>query len=375
MEILEAINPVESYLCDMASMKWNPIATTFELLPACNMDCKMCYVRMSMKEMQKRGKMMDADEWINIGKQVVDEGVLFILLTGGEPLLHPEFMKIYDELRRLGLVVNINTNATLIDEKMADFFLKNKPRRINISLYGASNETYSRLCNNPKGFTQVENAIKLLKERDIHMKLNFCITPYNIMDVEKMVEFAEKYEIPVAPTTYMYPPNRKDNVVNYDEHRLSPKQAAQAKMNLDMIEKGDDFVDYAKDILNDIKNIESEKLNNKDEKPQCGFGCRAGNSTFWINWQGEMTSCGMLSAKGIDIKEYGINQSWKMLNEQVSSTKRNSKCPSCKYKNICQVCVASCQAETGEFDGVPQYLCDMCVEYEKLLVEYINKKV
>ena len=88
-----------------------------------------------------------------------------------------------------------------------------------------------------------------------------------------------------------------------------------------------------------------------------------------------MTSCGMLSAKGIDIKEYGMNQSWKMLNEQVSSTKRNSKCPSCKYKNICQVCVASCQAETGEFDGVPQYLCDMCAEYEKLLVEYINKKV
>ena len=124
-----------------------------------------------------------------------------------------------------------------------------------------------------------------------------------------------------------------------------------------------------------MQNIESEKLNNKDEKPQCGFGCRAGNSTFWINWQGEMTSCGMLSAKGIDIKEYGINQSWKMLNEQVSSTKRNSKCPSCKYKNICQVCVASCQAETGEFDGVPQYLCDMCTEYEKLLVEYINKKV
>ena len=130
-----------------------------------------------------------------------------------------------------------------------------------------------------------------------------------------------------------------------------------------------------KEIIDDIKNIESEKLNNKDEKPQSGFGCRAGNSTFWINWQGEMTSCGMLSAKGIDIKEYGMNQSWKMLNEQVSSTKRNSKCPSCKYKNICQVCVASCQAETGEFDGVPQYLCDMCTEYEKLLVEYINKKV
>ena len=73
MEILEAINPVESYLCDMASMKWNPIATTFELLPACNMDCKMCYVRMSMKEMQKRGKMMDADEIKAVIQTVLSE--------------------------------------------------------------------------------------------------------------------------------------------------------------------------------------------------------------------------------------------------------------------------------------------------------------
>lgn len=367
MEILDGISTMENYLCDMASMEWRPIAATFELLPACNMDCKMCYVRMSMKEMNERGRMMNADEWIEMGQKAVDEGVLFMLLTGGEPLLHPQFKEIYEGLRRLGLIVNINTNATLIDEEMANFFAKNKPRRVNISLYGASNETYKNLCNNPKGFTQVENAIKLLKARNIHIKLNFCITPYNIMDMDKMIEFAEKYEIPVAPTSYMYPPNRKEKLGDYNAHRLTPYEAAKARFDLDIKEKGDEFGAFAKTTLDDIKSRENLE-------PICerGFGCRAGNSTFWINWQGEMTACGMLSGETIDLKKHGMKQSWKMLNEKVSCTKRNDKCPTCKYKNICYVCVASCQAEAGAFEGVPQYLCDMNKEYEKLLIKHID---
>ena len=35
---------------------------------------------------------------------------------------------------------------TLIDEDMADFLAKDKPRRVNVTLYGASNKTYERLC-------------------------------------------------------------------------------------------------------------------------------------------------------------------------------------------------------------------------------------
>lgn len=45
----------------------------------------------------------------------------------------------------------INTNATLIDETIANFLEKNKPRMINISLYVESNDTYAKLCNNPMG--------------------------------------------------------------------------------------------------------------------------------------------------------------------------------------------------------------------------------
>lgn len=89
------------------------------------------------------------EEWIDLAKQMADAGVLFLLLTGGEPLLFPGFKKLYMELKNLGMILTINTNGTLIDEEWADFFAKNRPRRINITLYGSDDTAYETLCHYP----------------------------------------------------------------------------------------------------------------------------------------------------------------------------------------------------------------------------------
>ena len=74
------------------------------------------------------------------------------LLTGGEPLLFPGFKELYIELQKMGMILTINTNGTLIDEEWADFFQKYKPRRMNITLYGADDQAYEQLCHYPGGF-------------------------------------------------------------------------------------------------------------------------------------------------------------------------------------------------------------------------------
>ena len=71
--------------------------------------------------------------------------ILFLLLTGGEPLLFPDFKTLYRRLRNLGMILTINTNGTLLDEAWADFFATYPPRRINITLYGADAASYDRL--------------------------------------------------------------------------------------------------------------------------------------------------------------------------------------------------------------------------------------
>ena len=65
----------------------------------------------------------------------------------------------------------LNTNGTLLTEERAELLLKYPPRKVNISLYGASASTYRDVCGYEEGFEKVLHAIQLLKERSIPVKL------------------------------------------------------------------------------------------------------------------------------------------------------------------------------------------------------------
>ena len=78
----------EKYLIGRAAEKHVPLNASLELLPLCNMNCDMCYVRLSREEMEAQGRLRRADEWLALAEQMRKAGTLFVLLTGGEPLLY-----------------------------------------------------------------------------------------------------------------------------------------------------------------------------------------------------------------------------------------------------------------------------------------------
>ena len=94
---------LRKYIYQKAARDRTPVSGTFELTPRCNMNCRMCYIRMSEEEMNARGREYTADEWIRMGRVCAQRGMLFLLFTGGEPFLRKDFRKIYTELKKLGL--------------------------------------------------------------------------------------------------------------------------------------------------------------------------------------------------------------------------------------------------------------------------------
>ena len=90
------------------------------------MNCDMCYIRLSPSEMEAQGRLRSLEEWSQAAEEIKNAGTLFLLLTGGEPLLYPEFKQLYLKLKDMGFVITINTNGTLIDEAWADFFSDHK---------------------------------------------------------------------------------------------------------------------------------------------------------------------------------------------------------------------------------------------------------
>ena len=350
---------ITEYLHNKASMVGIPLNGTFELTPLCNMNCRMCYIRMDKEKQESIHPLISAKQWIELGKEIKDKGMLYLLITGGEPFLRNDLRDILTELQKIGLVITINTNATLIDEKTISWLKKCPPSRLNITLYGASNETYARLCNNPKGFDQVKHAIHLLKDIGIAIKLNCSVTPYNVDDLEKIIEFAKEEKLIIQPTSYMFPPLRKNKHLIGQNDRFTPEEAAYYSAKIERLLNGDEL------FLEKMKRETSLSLNTDNE--ECGEGdiirCRAGKCSFWITWDGRLLPCGMFPQKGISVFDEGFEKAWNKTKNMVNYIRLPAKCHYCSIKDQCRVCAAMVITESGSFDTVPQYRCDMAHAY------------
>lgn len=370
MEPMEDANTVEKMLLAKSASVYSPANGSIELLPLCNMNCDMCYVHLTKKQLDEAGgRIHTGKEWLEIGKQMAENGTLFLLLTGGEPLLHPDFKEIYLGLRKLGIIITINTNATLIDEEWIAFFKQHKPRRINITLYGTSNETYERLCHYKNGYDKVIRAIQMLKEADIPTKVGFSLARNNQQDAGGVLKMVNDMDIPVTFDTYMLPATRERKLPYNEQARLGPREAALTFVHnldkLDTIEHVEEYVDKQ------LKLVEDHVIG---EEVEGVMQCMAGRCSYTVNWQGEMHPCVILTSPSTNVFEVGFKKAWENIVEGCSKIRLYSGCSVCKLRPICRTCAASHLLESGSYSGKPEYMCiythTLYEEYKKMQKEF-----
>ena len=368
MEPLEGATTVERMLLDQARRTRTPANGSIELLPLCNMNCDMCYVRLSREEMEAKGRLRTADEWLEIGRQMKDAGVLFLLLTGGEPFLYPDFRRLYLELRKMGMIITINTNGTLINEDLAEFFGKYKPRRVNITLYGTDEETYDKLCHYPGGYEKTLRGIRLLREQGVDVKVGGSLARANRDDLDKLLDIGEELDIPVRVDTYMIPATRERDLPYNMQSRLNPEEAARARILALKREMGPEvFPQYV------CQSVERADHPEPAEAKPGHMSCMAGQCSFTINWQGEMRPCVILTEPAITVFEVGFEAAWKYIVEETHKILLNEKCSTCHMRHLCRTCAASALLETGSYGGVPDYMCRYAGESLRILREEWEK--
>ena len=348
-----------------------PIGGNFELTARCNFDCPMCYVHLKQEDIEAQGRELTAGQWIALAREARDAGMVFVLLTGGEPFVRKDFFEIYHAMKEMGLMISINSNGSMLRGEILRRLIEDPPLRINISLYGGSNETYRAMCGLP-AFDQVTENIAALKKAGIDVRLNVSVTPYNHQDIEKICAKAEELEVPVKLASYMYPSIRVNGGQYGCGDRLSPELAAEAAVRWDLIRYGEaEFEARAKAMREFSLVEESECAADLDE----GVGCRAGRSSFWMTWDGRMLPCGMMPYPAVRPLETGFAAAWAQLREQTQALRMPTKCGGCPKRGVCPVCAAVCVTETGRFDGVPEYLCAMTdATIEKTWAAYEERK-
>ena len=370
MELYETNSPLAERLAKKANELRLPLGGTIELTPICNMSCKMCYIHQSDKSAYSNCKLLSANQWLDILQEAKENGVLYLLITGGEPLLYPEFKELYKKIIKLGFLVTMNTNATLINEEWADFFARYRCHGFNISLYGKDDATYNKICGNPNGFTQVTKSLDLLKERNLPFILTTSLVEENMEQMKELYEIAKSYNVTYKPSTYMFPAIRR-GIHASEQYRLSPQTAARRmfefhKLRLSQTEF-DEFV--RRQLLGLYLPPRISIAKGKE-----GYPCRGGKSGFWINWKGELTSCVMLESPSMSLLNHSFSECWNHIVSQTKKIEYCETCLSCHKQNICHICPAITYSETGSMTKCPEYVCDYTNELIKCLLECVPEE-
>lgn len=353
---------ISAVLHARAGVRGIPLAGNFELTARCNFGCKMCYVHQNCTPENE----LSAKEWIALAREAKDKGMVFLLLTGGEPLIRKDFPEIYLAIRNMGIMVSINTNGSLITDEILEMFRKNPPTRINVSLYGGCNETYQSLCGIP-AFDVVSRNILRLKEAGIAVKINCSITPYNGQDVVKVYDFAKKAGIVVNATSYMYPPVR----INGKKYGEAPARFSAEEAARYMLLCREQYL--TPEQLADVTARMPEEETECTGETGLPMGCRAGRTAFWVTWDGRMLPCGMFPTDGYSIPRDGFDYAWEQVRQDTLKVVMPAECTGCNKRERCGACAAACLAESGDTRIKPEYICKITHLHEKLTRQKYGK--
>jgi len=159
---------------------------------SCNLACRHCWITPTYQNGGNIGKQIGIElvrKAIREGKPL---GLRMVKLTGGEPMLNPQFRELVDLLDGDGLQIHIETNGTLIDHDLAKFLKQREHISfISVSLDGADDKTHEDLRGAPRSFAQAITGIRNLVEQGFRPQIICTLHKGNVSQIDDVVKFAE----------------------------------------------------------------------------------------------------------------------------------------------------------------------------------------
>ncbi len=173
-----------------------PLLLSFYLYlsDSCNLHCKHCWITPAyVNGKLSPGQVID----LHLLKKAVREGKTLGLsaakLTGGEPMLHPEFKQVASMLTEEKLNLDMETNGTLIDREMAEF-MKNKTNInfISISLDSPKEAHHDAFRGSKGAYRTALKGLKHLVDAG-YENVQIIMSPHrkNIGEVRELIALAE----------------------------------------------------------------------------------------------------------------------------------------------------------------------------------------
>ena len=353
----------------------------------CNYNCRHCF----MSAPDYRGEDLTLEQCIYIMDQLKTCGIRNVSITGGEPLVHPCFFEILEEMNRRGLMLDtLYSNGGLVDEKLLDELEKRDMHpAFHMSFDGVGWHDWLRGV--PGAEETVIRKFRLLHERGYRTSTSMCLHRHNIGCLKESIDLLASLGVEHVKLNVASPTGRWKKET---EHFLTQDEANRAILDYIPVYISDGMPVSAQfcGILDCNKEkgtimVPFQKYSGK-EGSEKEYACGAVRNGMYISPKGKILPCMTMGGTAIDTRFPSVLET--PLSEILSDSyyrdicllkmgdciEYNEKCRACRYRLSCGGgCRASACGETGtDYLGIDEDPCHFFRNgwYEKAL-EVIEK--
>ena len=320
-----------------------PITGSVEVTNRCNLRCAHCYINLPAGDQEERRRELSLAQWRRLLEEITDAGCLWLLLTGGEPLLRPDFLDIYRYAKERGLLLSLFTNGTLITPAIADFLADWRPFQLEVTVYGMTAETYEAVTGVPGSFGKCMEGINLLMERRIHLAVKTMAMTLNVHELSAMQAWARGLGLEFRFDTDLTP--RLDGSQCPCDLRLSPEDI----LSLDLADAG---------RRQEWRDLVARNLPLPHETDNL-YHCDACIQNFHIDPWGQLSVCLMARTPAYSLVTGSFQDGWGDFLLQVRNQKAQSPspCATCELFVLCCNCPGFALLESGQAESTVEYPC------------------
>ena len=327
-----------------------------ELTERCDNRCLHCFINRPEHDPEAEAREMGTEFVRDLLRQAAALGCTAVRITGGEPLLRPDFSKIYLAARRLGMQVLLYTNARRITRELAELFERVPPGRpLEVSVYGMNARSYDAVAGASGAYEEFRAGIELLREIGVPFVVKQALLPQNRSEIEEFEAWAAT--IPGMEHRPVYAMNfdlrgRRDDPAKSRRIaalRLTPEET------LTMLRRDSAYVTGLREFCQKFLGPQGAGL----------FSCGAGHGVC-VDSYGYAQMCLPLrhpetvfdlhtGTLDLALKEFFPRiRKWKAENPEYLR-----HCAVCFLKGLCEQCPAKSWMEHGTLDTPVEYLCEV----------------
>jgi radical SAM protein with 4Fe4S-binding SPASM domain len=320
-----------------------PYQGSLELTERCNLHCVHCYINQPADSTAARARELSTLQVATILDQIADAGCLFLLLTGGEVMLRPDFSEIYRHAVRKGLLITLFTNGTLLTPRMAELLSEWRPRRVEITLYGAAQATFESVTRTPGSYAACMRGIDLALGSGLPLSLKTMVLRANRHELGDMRAMAARLGVDLRYDGVLWP--RTDGGPGPLAQRLSPREIV--ALDRQDPERLSEWRELAGSLSGWLR---GDRV----------YGCGAGRRAFHVDCAGMLSACMMARRPAFDVLQDGFEQGWAALEDPINALRQlDAPCATCSAGAICSQCPGWSQMVHDDSETPVAFACEL----------------